>query len=125
MQVFQAEALRHPAAALGLPSGGSFVPNDIALGGQAPPFLVLTGPNMGGKSTLLRQVCLTYHSLHALARGFASWATELTTSGKAQAISVLLNTNALRHAPCRCGAMPFLCHPLCSNFTAARSRHVS
>lgn len=69
MQVFQAEALRHPAAALGLPSGGSFVPNDIALGGQAPPFLVLTGPNMGGKSTLLRQVRLTYHSLHALARG--------------------------------------------------------
>lgn len=55
LQVFQAQALRHPA--LGLPSGGSFVPNDVHLGGQAPPFLVLTGPNMGGKSTLLRQVC--------------------------------------------------------------------
>jgi hypothetical protein len=36
--------------------GGGFVPNDTALGGAAPPFLLLTGPNMGGKSTLLRQV---------------------------------------------------------------------
>ena len=65
VQVFQAEALRHPAAALGLPSGGSFVPNDVHLGGQSPPFLVLTGPNMGGKSTLLRQVSLVWRSWQA------------------------------------------------------------
>ena len=50
--------MRHPAAGMGTASGGSFVPNDIQLGGEAPGFIVLTGPNMGGKSTLLRQVCL-------------------------------------------------------------------
>ena len=43
---------------MGIASGGSFVPNDIQLGGEAPGFIVLTGPNMGGKSTLLRQVHL-------------------------------------------------------------------
>lgn len=43
---------------MGIASGGSFVPNDIQLGGEAPGFIVLTGPNMGGKSTLLRQVRL-------------------------------------------------------------------
>jgi len=33
-----------------------FVPNDIELG--SPHALLITGPNMGGKSTLLRQTCL-------------------------------------------------------------------
>lgn len=37
----------------------SFVPNDIALGGAAKRLIILTGPNMGGKSTLLRQTALT------------------------------------------------------------------
>ena len=37
-------------------TGGTFVPNDVQLGDQGPGFIVLTGPNMGGKSTLLRQV---------------------------------------------------------------------
>ncbi|KAF6259292.1 muts domain V-domain-containing protein [Scenedesmus sp. NREL 46B-D3] len=55
--VFCATQLRHPAG-LGSSSCGSFVPNDIELGGSAPGFILLTGPNMGGKSTLLRQVCL-------------------------------------------------------------------
>ena len=54
-QVFKAEQLRHPAAAAGA-DGSSFVPNDVTLGGDEPVFLLLTGPNMGGKSTLLRQV---------------------------------------------------------------------
>ncbi|GMI54541.1 hypothetical protein TeGR_g14254, partial [Tetraparma gracilis] len=39
-------------------SGGSFVPNDCALGGETARVLLLSGPNMGGKSTLLRQTCL-------------------------------------------------------------------
>ena len=54
--VFQATKLRHPA---GISGGmGGFVPNDVHLGGDAAPFMLLTGPNMGGKSTIMRQVCL-------------------------------------------------------------------
>src|SRR5690606_19900193 len=35
------------------------IPNDVAIGIQeAPPMILLTGPNMGGKSTMLRQVCI-------------------------------------------------------------------
>jgi hypothetical protein len=99
--VLRARQLRHPAGIGSAAGGGSFVPNDIALGGEAPGFILLTGPNMvsgvvvclgvadwlepvltgwgdtacvrpahaddgacctaplqGGKSTLLRQVCL-------------------------------------------------------------------
>ena len=40
-------------------SGDDFVPNDIALGGEGSArVLLLSGPNMGGKSTLLRQTSL-------------------------------------------------------------------
>mmetsp|Transcript_3918 Transcript_3918/g.7901 ORF Transcript_3918/g.7901 Transcript_3918/m.7901 type:complete len:1338 (-) Transcript_3918:11-4024(-) len=39
-------------------SGDDFVPNDLAIGGVKPRVLLLSGPNMGGKSTLLRQTCL-------------------------------------------------------------------
>lgn len=54
-----AKGLRHPILEGSLDGGRSFVPNDINLGGsQYAPFMLLTGPNMGGKSTLLRQVCL-------------------------------------------------------------------
>lgn len=56
---FAATASRHPCV-LRTFSGGDFIPNDIALGGAADGrcCLLLTGPNMGGKSTLLRQACL-------------------------------------------------------------------
>ena len=78
-QFLRAVALRHPAAdalvaggaaaaGVGAPAfAGGFVSNDVALGGAArdPPFLLLTGPNMGGKSTLLRQVCLAAMLAHA------------------------------------------------------------
>jgi DNA mismatch repair protein MutS len=40
------------------PSGGGFVPNDISLNGSASQLVILTGPNMGGKSTYLRQTAL-------------------------------------------------------------------
>ena len=36
----------------------AFVPNDIALNGTDRQLIILTGPNMGGKSTYLRQVAL-------------------------------------------------------------------
>ena len=39
-------------------SGDDFVPNDMTIGGSTPRVLLLSGPNMGGKSTLLRQTCL-------------------------------------------------------------------
>ena len=52
--LFEATELRHPNLCV----RGAFVPNDIHLGGRCANFMVLTGANMGGKSTLLRQVCL-------------------------------------------------------------------
>src|SRR5262249_42131521 len=45
-------------------SGETFVPNDISLGGLECRLVILTGPNMGGKSTYLRQtalICLMAH----------------------------------------------------------------
>lgn len=54
---------RHPVVEACLPSG-SFVPNDLDLGGSAPSFALVTGPNMAGKSTVLRQtalICLMAH----------------------------------------------------------------
>jgi DNA mismatch repair protein MutS len=37
---------------------GEFVPNDAALGSDAGTILLITGPNMAGKSTYIRQVAL-------------------------------------------------------------------
>jgi DNA mismatch repair protein MutS len=48
---------RHPVIERTL-APGSFVPNDIALDGESQ-VLIVTGPNMSGKSTILRQVALT------------------------------------------------------------------
>jgi len=57
---FHARNLGHPILRSDSLGKGSFVPNDVKIGGSGnPSFIVLTGPNMGGKSTLLRQVCLT------------------------------------------------------------------
>jgi len=40
--------------------GGSFIPNDVVLGAAENPaqFVLVTGPNMGGKSTTLRLACV-------------------------------------------------------------------
>ena len=48
---------RHPVVERRLPSG-EFVPNDVHLGGGHADVIVLTGPNMAGKSTYLRQTAL-------------------------------------------------------------------
>jgi DNA mismatch repair protein MutS len=48
---------RHPVLEQTLPPG-AFVPNDIALGPDDGLFLLITGPNMAGKSTYIRQVAL-------------------------------------------------------------------
>ena len=50
------EGGRHPVVERGLPAG-AFVPNETLLGDGAD-VVVLTGPNMGGKSTYLRQTAL-------------------------------------------------------------------
>lgn len=50
------EAGRHPVVERFVEEG--FVPNDVALDGEHAAFVILTGPNMAGKSTLLRQVGL-------------------------------------------------------------------
>jgi DNA mismatch repair protein MutS len=39
-------------------AGDAYVPNDIVLNGTTSQLVVLTGPNMGGKSTYLRQTAL-------------------------------------------------------------------
>ena len=38
--------------------GGSFIPNSVNFAAEAPRCFVVTGPNMGGKSTYLRQIAL-------------------------------------------------------------------
>ncbi|MCK5735263.1 MAG: DNA mismatch repair protein MutS, partial [Spirochaetaceae bacterium] len=48
---------RHPVVERHLPHG-SFVPNSISLSGDGISFALVTGPNMAGKSTVLRQVAL-------------------------------------------------------------------
>lgn len=54
-----ATRLGHPVLRSDTLGKGSFVPNDICIGGAGhASFILLTGPNMGGKSTLLRQVCM-------------------------------------------------------------------
>jgi DNA mismatch repair protein MutS len=51
---------RHPVIEQQEMAGGSerFVPNDLYLNGGTDNILLLTGPNMGGKSTYLRQTAL-------------------------------------------------------------------
>lgn len=48
--VVEFEELRHPSMCL----RADFIANDVVLGGNEPRQVLLTGPNMAGKSTLLR-----------------------------------------------------------------------
>ena len=60
--VFQSEGLRHPVVEAALrKQGEGFTANDTSLdarGEAAPRLALVTGPNMAGKSTYLRQTCL-------------------------------------------------------------------
>ncbi len=48
---------RHPVIERALPSG-KFVPNDVLLNQSTQEVVIITGPNMAGKSTILRQTAL-------------------------------------------------------------------
>jgi DNA mismatch repair protein MutS len=48
---------RHPVVERHV--GHGFVPNDVTLNASSHQVIILTGPNMGGKSTYLRQVALS------------------------------------------------------------------
>lgn len=49
---------RHPVIETQLPIGESYVPNDIYLDNDKQQIMIITGPNMAGKSALLRQTAL-------------------------------------------------------------------
>ena len=49
---------RHPVIEMQLPPGEHYVPNDIVLDTQRQQIIIITGPNMAGKSALLRQTAL-------------------------------------------------------------------
>ncbi len=52
------KAGRHPVIEKQLPIGEDYIPNDVFLDDQSQQIIVITGPNMAGKSALLRQVAL-------------------------------------------------------------------
>lgn len=52
------EAGRHPVIEQQLPVDESYIPNDVYLDNETQQIMIITGPNMAGKSALLRQVAL-------------------------------------------------------------------
>jgi DNA mismatch repair protein MutS len=49
---------RHPVIERNLPAGESYISNDLTLDQSEQQIIILTGPNMSGKSALLRQAAL-------------------------------------------------------------------
>jgi DNA mismatch repair protein MutS len=49
---------RHPVIEQQLPLGEEYIPNDLYLDDQTQQIIIITGPNMAGKSALLRQTAL-------------------------------------------------------------------
>ena len=49
---------RHPVIEQRLPPGDSYIANDIELSNETTQVMMITGPNMSGKSALLRQTAL-------------------------------------------------------------------
>lgn len=49
---------RHPVIEILLPVGEEYIPNDVTLDDKEQQIIMITGPNMSGKSALLRQTAL-------------------------------------------------------------------
>lgn len=49
---------RHPVIERQLPLGEQYIPNDVYLDAKSQQIIIITGPNMAGKSALLRQTAL-------------------------------------------------------------------
>ena len=56
--VLEIKGGRHPVIETQLPVGERYVPNDIELDTERQQIVIITGPNMAGKSALLRQTAL-------------------------------------------------------------------
>ena len=56
--VLDIRAGRHPVIETLMPPGEQYVPNDVYLDSEKQQIIILTGPNMAGKSALLRQTAL-------------------------------------------------------------------
>ena len=50
---------RHPVIEQVMPPGETYIPNNVYLDDQSQQVVIITGPNMAGKSALLRQTALT------------------------------------------------------------------
>ncbi len=57
-QLLDLKGSRHPVIERQLPAGDTYIPNDVLLDPAAQQIIILTGPNMSGKSALLRQTAL-------------------------------------------------------------------
>ena len=57
-QVLDIKQGRHPVIETQLPLGERYVPNDVLLDTEKQQIMMITGPNMAGKSALLRQTAL-------------------------------------------------------------------
>ncbi|MCL1937486.1 MAG: DNA mismatch repair protein MutS [Candidatus Azobacteroides sp.] len=49
---------RHPVIETQMPAGESYIPNDVFMDDKTQQIIIITGPNMAGKSALLRQTAL-------------------------------------------------------------------
>ncbi|HEY4337075.1 MAG TPA: DNA mismatch repair protein MutS [Puia sp.] len=58
------KASRHPVIERQLPAGNTYIANDVLLDPATQQIIILTGPNMSGKSALLRQTALVTLMAH-------------------------------------------------------------
>ena len=66
---------RHPVLDVAVDT--PVVPNDTQLGAGGPSALVITGPNMGGKSCYIRQAALIAIMAQVISLTLATWFGEL------------------------------------------------